>query len=100
MILLSDGQDQGKNADLNFKNLIASSGKSNYIFTLHALGYGSSYDAILMKKISAVAASLVLAGSFLGAKEFVTIGTGSMTGTYYPVGGAICRLVNMNKDTK
>ena len=54
MILLSDGQDGGVNADLNFKNLIVSSGKSNYIFTLHALGYGSSYDAILMKKISAV----------------------------------------------
>ena len=28
------------------------------------------------------------------AAEFVTIGTGGITGVYYPVGGAICRLVN------
>lgn len=26
--------------------------------------------------------------------KFVTVGTGGMTGVYYPVGGAICRLVN------
>jgi len=33
------------------------------------------------------------------AKEetFVTIGTGGITGVYYPVGGAICRLVNKGK---
>ncbi len=27
-------------------------------------------------------------------EKFVTIGTGSVTGVYYPAGGAICRLVN------
>lgn len=33
--------------------------------------------------------------------EFVTIGTGGVTGTYYPTGGAICRLVNKyKKETK
>ena len=33
--------------------------------------------------------------------EFITIGTGGVTGTYYPTGGAICRLVNKyKKDTK
>ena len=26
--------------------------------------------------------------------QFVTIGTGGVTGVYYPTGGAICRLVN------
>lgn len=31
------------------------------------------------------------------AEEFVTIGTGGITGVYYPVGGAICRLVNKNR---
>ncbi len=31
------------------------------------------------------------------AQQFVTIGTGGVTGVYYPTGGAICRLVNMNK---
>ena len=29
--------------------------------------------------------------------EFVTIGTGGVTGTYYPTGGAVCRLVNKHK---
>ncbi len=33
--------------------------------------------------------------------EFITIGTGGVTGTYYPTGGAICRQVNkMKKETK
>ncbi len=30
-------------------------------------------------------------------EEFVTIGTGGITGVYYPVGGAICRLVNKDR---
>jgi hypothetical protein len=29
--------------------------------------------------------------------QFVTIGTGGVTGVYYPTGGAICRLVNKNR---
>ena len=28
---------------------------------------------------------------------FITIGTGGVTGVYYPTGGAICRLVNKNR---
>ncbi|MEZ8143981.1 C4-dicarboxylate ABC transporter substrate-binding protein [Enterovibrio norvegicus FF-33] len=31
------------------------------------------------------------------ANQFVTIGTGGVTGVYYPTGGAICRLVNKSK---
>ena len=53
-----------------------------------------------MNKFLSFAAGLALVCTLGSAKEFVTIGTGSMTGTYYPVGGAICRLVNMNKDMK
>jgi TRAP transporter TAXI family solute receptor len=30
--------------------------------------------------------------------EFITIGTGGVTGVYYPTGGAICRLVNKNRE--
>ncbi len=52
----------------------------------------------------ALAASVAVAGlSFaagsVGAAEqtFITIGTGGVTGVYYPTGGAICRLVNKNK---
>jgi len=31
--------------------------------------------------------------------QFITIGTGGVTGTYYPTGGAICRMVNKMKKT-
>ncbi|MCG8436077.1 MAG: TAXI family TRAP transporter solute-binding subunit, partial [Gammaproteobacteria bacterium] len=30
-------------------------------------------------------------------QQFITIGTGGVTGVYYPTGGAICRLVNKGK---
>ncbi|MCH8532946.1 MAG: TAXI family TRAP transporter solute-binding subunit [Saccharospirillum sp.] len=30
-------------------------------------------------------------------QQFVTIGTGGVTGVYYPTGGSICRLVNANR---
>jgi len=30
-------------------------------------------------------------------QTFVTIGTGGVTGVYYPTGGAICRLVNKTR---
>lgn len=52
-----------------------------------------------MKKLSLLLAGALLATT-LSAKEFITIGTGGMTGTYYPVGGALCRLVNKNKGFK
>lgn len=32
-------------------------------------------------------------------QRFVTIGTGGITGVYYPTGGAICRLVNQGRAT-
>ena len=47
----------------------------------------------------AVAASLAMAGATAFAKtEFVTIGTGGITGVYYPTGGAIAKIVNAKKD--
>ena len=33
----------------------------------------------------------------LFSSEFITIGTGGVTGTYYPTGGAICKFVNQYK---
>ena len=46
--------------------------------------------------------SLVLGAGFGGIAQaaeqrFVTIGTGGVTGVYYPTGGAICRLVNKTR---
>ena len=32
-----------------------------------------------------------------GQQQFITIGTGGVTGVYYPTGGAICRLVNKGR---
>jgi len=42
---------------------------------------------------------LSIASSFSQAQEYqyISIGTGGITGVYYPTGGAICRLVNKNK---
>ncbi|TBW59553.1 TAXI family TRAP transporter solute-binding subunit [Marinobacter halodurans] len=47
----------------------------------------------------ATAVSLGAASGSASAAEqqFVTIGTGGVTGVYYPAGGAICRLVNKDR---
>ncbi|WP_127520383.1 TAXI family TRAP transporter solute-binding subunit [Mesorhizobium sp. Z1-4] len=45
----------------------------------------------------AVAAALFAAPSIAQDQTFVTIGTGGVTGVYYPTGGAICRLVNRGR---
>ena len=55
-----------------------------------------------MKALSkiALASALVVsasAGSAIAAQQFVSIGTGGVTGVYYPTGGAICRLVNQGR---
>ena len=34
------------------------------------------------------------------AEQFVSIGTGGVTGVYYPTGGAICRLVNKDRKSQ
>ena len=49
-------------------------------------------------KILALAGTALLAGSTTASaqQKFITIGTGGVTGVYYAVGGAVCRL--MNKD--
>lgn len=39
----------------------------------------------------------VSSGTLAQDNKFVTIGTGGVTGVYYPLGGAICKLVNTGK---
>ncbi len=56
-----------------------------------------------MKRSIVIALSVLTLG-LLGCEEggkqtFITIGTGGVTGVYYPTGGAICRLVNKTKET-
>ena len=59
-----------------------------------------------MKPILLTGAALVLAAGMAAASaptqaesKFITIGTGGVTGVYYPTGGAICRLVNKQRKT-
>ncbi len=53
-----------------------------------------------IKIAATVATAMMLSAPMAGAETFITIGTGGVTGVYYPTGGAICRLVNkMRKDT-
>jgi uncharacterized protein len=48
--------------------------------------------------LTGVAAAAMMAGGAASAQQtFVGIGTGGVTGVYYPVGGAICRLVNRDR---
>ena len=49
------------------------------------------------KHFTVLAISALLSLPAWGAQTFVTIGTGGVTGVYYPTGGAICRLVNKNR---
>jgi len=52
-------------------------------------------------KLNSLAIAMTVAGAFAGAasaqQQFVSIGTGGVTGVYYPTGGAICRLVNKDR---
>ncbi len=56
-----------------------------------------------LKKLSLTAISAGLAMTVASTpataaeQKFVTIGTGGVTGVYYPTGGAICRLVNKSR---
>jgi len=53
-----------------------------------------------MKFLSGIVTAAVIAiGGSASAQEqqFISIGTGGVTGVYYPTGGAICRLVNRDR---
>jgi TRAP transporter TAXI family solute receptor len=50
----------------------------------------------LLGTIAALSISGLAAEAF-AQQKFISIGTGGVTGVYYPTGGAICRLVNKNR---
>ena len=55
-----------------------------------------------MKKVAMGAVLALAVGGMAGGvtaqeQQFVSIGTGGVTGVYYPTGGAICRLVNKDR---
>lgn len=43
------------------------------------------------------AAAVSFGGMAVAQQQFISIGTGGVTGVYYPTGGAICRLVNKSR---
>ncbi len=56
-----------------------------------------------LKKLTGLGAAMILGATLMSvstnaaSQEFITIGTGGITGVYYPTGGAICRLVNKGR---
>jgi TRAP transporter TAXI family solute receptor len=58
-----------------------------------------SEKGVYMKKfvIGMVSAAVLATSAF--AYKYITIGTGGVTGVYYPTGGAICRIMNKMKKT-
>ena len=49
---------------------------------------------------AALAGAMTMGAATASAQQqFVSIGTGGVTGVYYPTGGAICRLVNKDRKT-
>jgi TRAP transporter TAXI family solute receptor len=48
-------------------------------------------------KILVLLACLLPSLAFAAEQRFVSIGTGGLTGVYYPTGGAICRLLNRER---
>ncbi|MBM7068398.1 TAXI family TRAP transporter solute-binding subunit [Actibacterium sp. 188UL27-1] len=45
---------------------------------------------------TAIAGAIAIGGA-ASAQDFISIGTGGVTGVYYPTGGAICRMVNKTR---
>jgi uncharacterized protein len=52
-----------------------------------------------MKKLASYIVTLLFISSaaFAASANYVSIGTGAVTGIYYPAGGAICRLLNVGR---
>lgn len=51
----------------------------------------------LLAGLTAITISAFAPEASQSADKFITIGTGGVTGVYYPAGGAICRLVNRGR---
>ncbi len=52
---------------------------------------------LLLAVAGLLALGTAIPSATFAASKFITIGTGGVTGVYYPTGGAICRLVNKSR---
>ncbi|WP_092022083.1 TAXI family TRAP transporter solute-binding subunit [Marinobacter zhejiangensis] len=59
------------------------------------MALGKNLSALAL--VAAVGLGVTSVSATATEQRFVTIGTGGVTGVYYPAGGAICRLVNMDR---
>jgi uncharacterized protein len=64
---------------------------------MHLRPRPTSWPAGVALGLLAGAALLVAGPASAQEQRFITIGTGGVTGVYYPTGGAICRLVNLDR---
>ncbi len=53
-----------------------------------------SFGTIKGAGLAVAAVAALSAAPAMAQQKFISIGTGGVTGVYYPTGGAICRLVN------
>ena len=51
----------------------------------------------LLGALTAISLTFAVGGIAQAQQQFISIGTGGVTGVYYPTGGAICRLVNKDR---
>src|SRR6266542_2361867 len=67
--------------------------------TMHSFSCRRSITVGLATLATSIAfvCALAVPGAAIAQQKFVTIGTGGVTGVYYAVGGAICRLVNKDR---
>jgi uncharacterized protein len=66
---------------------------------MHSFSCRRSITGVLAPLALSVAfvCAIAVPGAAIAQQKFVTIGTGGVTGVYYAVGGAICRLVNKDR---
>jgi TRAP transporter TAXI family solute receptor len=55
------------------------------------------YKALKLLSAAVLSLGVAVPATQAQAETFITIGTGGVTGVYYPTGGAICRLVNKGR---
>ena len=51
----------------------------------------------ILGTLAAAGLALTMSAAAQAQQQFISIGTGGVTGVYYPTGGAICRLVNKDR---